>query len=298
MSTKLKAKHPKSAEPSKPKLLLYGKPGVGKTWGALDFPAAYFIDCENGARLSHYTDKLEKAGGVYMGQESGANSFPEVIEQFKALATEKHEYKTVIVDSISKLFNSAITEEAERLATKGTKDEFGLSRKPAVAYIKRLLHWANRLDMNVIFIAHEKSEWGLDANKTRTEIGSTFDAYDKMEYELDLCFAIRKQGDSRTAKIRKSRLLGFPEAETFDWNYPTFAERYGKDIIEAASVPIELASKESVNECKRLVDVVRVSEDDLGKWFSKAGVESFEEMDAATIAKITDFLHAKVAKAA
>ncbi len=35
----LKGTDPKSAKPSKPKILIYGKPGVGKTWAALDFPS-------------------------------------------------------------------------------------------------------------------------------------------------------------------------------------------------------------------------------------------------------------------
>ena len=47
--SKLKAKDPVNAEPSKPKMLIFGKPGVGKTWGALDFPSCYYIDTEGGA---------------------------------------------------------------------------------------------------------------------------------------------------------------------------------------------------------------------------------------------------------
>ena len=63
--SRLKAVAPKAAEPSKPKVLIFGKPGVGKTWQALDFPSVYYIDTEGGADLAHYTDKLERSGGVY-----------------------------------------------------------------------------------------------------------------------------------------------------------------------------------------------------------------------------------------
>jgi len=93
--SKLKAVKPKTAEPSKPKILVFGKAGVGKTFTSLDFPKCYYIDAENGASRSHYTDKLDKAGGVYLGVEQGSQDFSEVIEQVKALATEKHEYKTL-----------------------------------------------------------------------------------------------------------------------------------------------------------------------------------------------------------
>ena len=84
--TRLKAVVPKAAEPSKPKMLIYGAPGVGKTWGALDFPGVYYIDTEGGADLAHYTAKLDAAGGVYLGPDQGAQSFDTIIDQVDALA--------------------------------------------------------------------------------------------------------------------------------------------------------------------------------------------------------------------
>lgn len=274
----LKAKDPKAAEPSKPKMLIFGKPGVGKTWGALDFPSCYYIDTEGGADLAHYTDKLKRAGGVYMGPEDGSLDFSTVIEQFHDLATTKHGYKTVIVDSISKLFNTCIANEAERL---GDKDAFGASKKPAIAYMRRLVAWVNRLDMNVLFIAHSKSEWGVDAKGERAEIGQTFDCWDKLEYELHLALEIYKQGPSRKARVRKSRLTGFPDASNFDWSFATFAERYGKDIIEKAATSISLATAEQVAEIERLLSLVKIEPATVEKWKSAANAEDFSEFTTA-----------------
>ena len=42
VKSKLGAIDPKAAEPSRPKITIFGKPGVGKTWGALDFPSVYY----------------------------------------------------------------------------------------------------------------------------------------------------------------------------------------------------------------------------------------------------------------
>lgn len=291
MSSKLKAKDPKAAEPSKPKILIFGRPGVGKTWQALDFPSCYYIDPEGGANLPHYTDKLKAAGGVYMGPEDGALDFGTVIEQFKALATEKHGYRTVIIDSISQLFNHAVAIEAEAL---GDKNAFGADKKPAIASIRRLVMWANRLDMNVIFIAHSKSEWGVDAKGTRTEIGQTFDCWDKLEYQLHLALEITKAGPARKAKVRKSRLLGFPDAESFEWSYLKFAERYGKDIIEAASTQIVLATPEQVAEIERLLALVKIPESDIEKWKAKAGAENFSEFTTEQAAGVIKSLTSKL----
>lgn len=290
-ASKLKARDPETAAPSKPKILIFGKPGVGKTWTAIDFPSCYYIDTEGGADLAHYTDKLKKAGGVYMGPADGSLDFPTVIDQFHALATEQHQFKTVIVDSISKLYASAIAAEAERL---GDKDAFGASKKPAIAFMRRLVAWVNRLDMNVIFIAHSASEWGVDAKGERSEIGQTFDAWPKLEYELHLALEIFKQGAARKARVRKSRLIGFPDADVFEWSYLSFAERYGKDIIEASSKPIELATDAQVAEITRLVSTVKVDQADIDKSLTKAGAENFTELNTEQADKLIVWLKKKI----
>lgn len=285
-ATKLRAVAPQSAEPSKPKILVFGKPGVGKTWASLDFPACYYIDTEGGANLSHYTDKLAKANGVYFGVDEGSQSFANVIEQVKALATEEHEYKTVIIDSISKIFNNEIAAEAERL---GDKDAFGASKKPAVALTRRLISWIDKLDMNVILIAHEKPVWANDK-----QVGVTYDAWDKLEYELHLNLNIVKQGDSRKAIVKKSRLLGFPDASNFEWSYAKFAELYGKDIIERQGKRVELATPEQIAEVVKMLEVVKLSDSTQDKWIAE-NKDNLAEVERTKIENIIKHLKGKVA---
>lgn len=285
--SKLKAVDPKTAEPSKPKIIVFGKPGVGKTWTSLDFPSVYYIDTEGGADLAHYTDKLKRSGGVYFGPEQGAQDFNTVIEQFEALATEEHPYKTVIVDSISKLFNIEISKEAERL---GDKDGFGASKKPAISLTRRLLNWIDKIDMNVILIAHEKPVW---ANEK--QVGVTFDAWDKLEYELHLCLNIVKTGDTRRALVKKSRLTGFPDASNFTWSYEDFATRYGKDIMEKQSKHIVLATPEQLEEVNRLLEVIKLPDGQQDKWFTAAKVTTYTDMESDKLAKIITHLQGKIA---
>lgn len=294
--SKLKAIDPKATEPSKPKVLIYGKPGVGKTWTSLDFPSVFYVDSEGGADLAHYTDKLKKAGGGYFGIEQGALSFDSVIEQVQALATEEHSYKTLVIDSITKIFNTAITDEGERLQREGKKNEFGLDKKPAVYQIKRLINWLQRLDMNVILIAHQKPLWGTDKNGDRSEIGTTFDCWDKLEYELHLCLQIMKLGESRKAMVKKTRLLGFPDASTFGWSYDEFSKLYGKDVIEKKAEAIVLATPEQLVEINTLLDLVRLPDDEIQKWLTKAGVTNFTEMDSEKIAKCIESLKSRLPK--
>lgn len=284
--TRLKAVPPKTAEPSKPKILIYGKPGVGKTWTSLDFPKVYYIDTEGGANRNHYTDKLEKAGGVYMGVDEGSQIFETVIDQIQGLASEKHGFKTVVIDSITKLFNIEIAKEADRL---GDKDAFGASKKPAIALTRKLVSWVDRLDMNVILIAHEKPLWA-----NGEQAGVTYDAWEKLEYELDLSLNIAKTGESRKAYIKKSRLTGFPDATNFIWSYTEFAQRYGKDIIEKESKPLDLATEDQLGEVKRLLNIVKLSDSMQDKWIAE-NASTLNEVDAERVEKIITHLKGKVA---
>ncbi len=289
MSLLSKAIKPEQAAPSKPKVVIFGLPGVGKTWASLDFPNTLYIDSEGGANLSHYTKKLAASGGMYFGVEQGARDLSTIIDMLKELATTKHPYKTVVIDSISKPFNSEVAKEAERLQSKGIKNEYGLDRKPAVALMRKLINWIDRIDMNVILICHEKA-----AYKNGEQSGSTFDAYDKLEYELHLCLNIIKTGATRRALVRKTRLPEFLDGSSFEWSYQEFAKLYGEKTIESTPVQIVLATPEQVAEVKRLLDIIKLDEKEIEKWFSKAKVESWDEMSTKTIEQCITYLKNKV----
>ena len=288
---KLLAVSPELVEPKKPKVLIYGAPGVGKTWASLDFPSVYYIDTEGGADLNHYREKLRRSGGVYFGPDQGSLDIETVIAQIQALGTEQHNYRTVVFDSITKLWNTMLGDEQERL---GDKDVFGASKKEPTRQMMRLVRWVNRLDMNAIFIAHEKDKWGM-VNGKREAVGATFDGHEKLEYELHLILNIIKTGATRRAKIGKSRLTGFPEGETFEWTYDIFAQRYGKDVIEQEAKRIVLATPEQTAEIADLLSRVKVADDWAEKCFKKANVEDWAEMDTETIQKVIDSLRAKLA---
>lgn len=291
--SKLKAKTPEEVTPGKTKGMIFGASGVGKTWWTLTFPAPYYMDTEGGADLGHYQERLKRTGGAYLGPRDGTLDFNFVIEQMQALATEKHHYKTLIIDSITKLYQTAIANEAERL---GDKDAFGASKKPAIAGMRRLVNWAMKLDMNIWFVAHDTAEWGVDAKTgQRTEIGRIPDVWDKLIYELHLTLQAVKRGPARIAIVKKSRLLGFPDLENFPLEYGEFAKRYGKDYIEAETHQIVFATAEQVGEILRLLSVVKVTESEIEKVWTKAGVESWNELSTEQASSTIAWLKKKIA---
>lgn len=273
---KLKGGDPKAATPSKPKILVYGPPGIGKTWASLDFPAVYYIDTEGGADLDHYTAKLKASGGSYLGPASGSCDFPTVLDEIQTLATTQHGFKTLVIDSFSKLFNSQCSFSAEAMEKAGKDDAFGASKKQAIAYTRRMINWFNKLDMNVILICHQKSQW-----KDGKEVGLTFDGWDKLEYELHLALRIAKHGNSRKALIGKTRLIPFPEGEQFDWSYAEFAKRYGQEVMETTASVTVLATLDQVTEFKALVSKVKIEPTTL----EKINAEDPAEMESSKIEK-------------
>ena len=285
----LKAKKPMTTEPRKAKIVIFGKAGIGKTWLSLDFPKCYYIDPEGGASLAHYQQKLLDSGGAYLSVEDGANDPLTVIGQLKALATEKHDFQTVAIGSITKLYQTIIAQETERL---GVKDVFGASKKPAIAFMRQLVQWIQKIDMNVVLEAHEIAEWAV-VGKERQEIGQVPDCWDKLLYELDLSLQIKK-APHRLCVIKKSRLVGFPENETFPCNYHNFAERYGKDFLEKEKIPIELISAEQLAELQHLLGVIVLSEKEIDRIKTRASVSDWSELNTQQASQTINWLKGKI----
>lgn len=263
------------------KALFYGSAGVGKTTAAIQFPRPYLIDTEKGAENDQYTKLLQNAGGVVFQ----TSDFNELMAEIKALLTEKHEYKTLIIDPLTTLYNDLLDKSALKNGT-----DFGRHYADANKQIKHLCTLLLRLDMNVIITSHSKNEYG----QNMSVLGQTFDCYKKLDYLFDLVFEIQKRGKDRVALVKKSRIENFPDAETFPFSYDEVAKRYGCEILERDAVAQELASKEQVAEILRLIELMKVPDDIYQKWLDKGGSERWEEMPKDSIQKCIDHLNSKI----
>ncbi len=282
----LKAKQPELIVVSKPKFLISGESGVGKTFFALEFPRPYLIDTESGATRPQYQEKLKKANGVYFGKNEGAQDFNAIIEEVKELATTKHDYKTLIIDSFSYIY---LLEAAEAELNVGS--DFGRDKKEANKPTRQLIRWLDKLDMTVIIVCHSRARWARKG-KDIYQDGTTFDGYDKLEYILDLWIEILQGG--KTFIVRKSRIDSLPQGQSMPLLYEKFAEVYGKDIIEKPSTPVEVATQEQIEHIKKMIDALNVSPEQIDKWMKKADVDDWNEMTSKQINGFIEFLNKKV----
>ena len=290
----LKGQKPEKKE-KRLKMFVYGMAGVGKTLAALRFPNSYIIDTEKGTDFYH--DTISKSGSAVL-QTTNPD---DVKEELKALLTTKHQYKTLIIDPITQIYN-AVQEKWTKLFEKYSKtqkdsevQDFGMRYWSKVkSEFKAIQRLILALDMNVIITSHQKDVYGQGFNK----IGVTYDSMKGEDYLYDLVFRIDRRGDQRVAvKIKERADIGaekFPAS--FEWTYENFCKFYGKEIVEKESIPVELADKGTVDRVRNLVNMLRIDESVIEKWYEKAKVSDFSEMTKSQIDSCEKYLNNMIEK--
>ena len=257
------------------KCLFYGPAGVGKTMTAIQFPKPYLIDTEKGAENAQYVAALETAGGVYFHTTDP----DDLLREVRSLLSEKHDFQTVIIDPLTVIYDRLIERGIEE---KG--EEFGRYKTVSDRAIKHLLALLTRLDMNVIVTSHAKARWvrAKDAmgRDTATQDGLTFDCYPKLDYLFDLAFEVTRRGQEVVGCVRKSRVESFPLGDVLPFNYDEIATRYGRDILESASVPVMLVTPERLAVLVSALDKLKNADEILEKMRARASAETNEELPA------------------
>lgn len=278
----LRAKKPEAIK-KRLKVLFYGNAGVGKTTAAIQFPKPYLIDTEKGSENEQYVKILTESGGSVFQ----TSDFDEMLIEVKSLLSEKHDFKTLIIDPLTTVYNDLLDKAAAKVGS-----EFGRHYGEANKSMKHLLNLLLRLDMNVIVTSHAKNEYG-DNLKI---LGTTYDCYKKLDYLFDLVFEIQKRGKERVGIAKKSRIESFPDGDQFPFSYESIAQKYGRDVLERDAVPVKLASDDQVEEIKRLIELLKIPGEIYQKWLGKSEAENFGEMSFENIQKCIDSINSQLNK--
>lgn len=257
------------------KLFMFGPSGVGKTTAAIQFPNSYIVDCERGTE--NYERLVTNSGSVVFK----TTNMNEIIREVKSLLSEKHQYRTLVIDPITTAFNELLDKCEEQVG-----DAHGKHYGAAGKIMKRLANLLVQLDMNVVVTAHAKAEYGANFSK----IGYTFDGWKQLDYFFDLVVELGKKGKKRFAKVVKTRIEQFPDEDVFEWSYEAIQKRYDLALLEREAAPVTLATPEQVRTVKDLLALVRLPEGTTEKWFAKEGVDLWEDMSAATLGRCIEYL--------
>src|SRR4051794_20323136 len=199
------------------KLFMFGPAGVGKTTAAIQFPNSYIIDCERGAE--NYDEIIAASNSVVYQ----TTDIQDVIAEVKSLLTEKHEFRTLVIDPITTVYNDLLDKCETQVGA-----DFGRHYGAANKQMKRLANLIMALDMNVVITAHAKPEYGQNLAK----IGYTFDGWKQLDYWFDLVVELGKKGKRRFARVVKTRLDSFPDEDVFEWSYDAIKRRYDINVLE------------------------------------------------------------------
>lgn len=151
-----------------PMLTIVGTPGVGKTTLAALFPSPVIVQAEDGgAVFDTWADDVkpmlfpvlpraeEKDGKLVVSTKTA------LLEQLRALATEKHEFKTVIIDAVTSLHALFEHEVATSYGVDNVADAAGgfhkgyLVVKEYHSEIKAACDYLrDKKGMTVVFLAH------------------------------------------------------------------------------------------------------------------------------------------------
>jgi ABC-type dipeptide/oligopeptide/nickel transport system ATPase component len=295
------------------KVFLFGESGCGKSFFATQFPKAYYIDCEGRIKRQLYIAHLNKNDSAVWQTDN----FNDLLEEIKTLASVKHNYQTLVIDSITPIYTKLVDDcHAELLRrSKSGKLAIGQEHREAKKRCKKLVDLLKALDMNVVVLAHAKDKWEDDR-----VVGTTFDAYDKFDYFSEVVMEARLENEPKNnsysykATIVKSTLGTLPARLKIDFNYHTFSKLYEKElkaftpkpVLDQQELLLQKAAKihsmskslntdqkvkqETKDHLKFLVAECQISQEIISKWFNKAGISKWEEFTEEQAILIIDKL--------
>ncbi len=127
-----------------PRILLMGTPGIGKTTFAAGAPKPIFIQTEDGADV------------VGCDRFPLAHSLADVMGNLSALATEKHSYQTVVIDSLDPLgaFIDQIVIKEHTDKERGYGKDVGFALEKWRVILDALTWLRDNHNMIIILLAH------------------------------------------------------------------------------------------------------------------------------------------------
>jgi len=145
----------KESNPAKPvRIMVYGPEGVGKSTLGAKSDSPIFISPEGG------TDQLTDAQGSPVKSIADVNTWDDVISSLNSLMNEKHEFKTLVLDSadwIEKLAHQKIIGESGKdiiRANGGYGAGYRQSENMHKHLIELLAQLREKKNMNIVIIAH------------------------------------------------------------------------------------------------------------------------------------------------
>lgn len=149
----------RKASDKPPRLVIYGKGGIGKTTLASEFPDPIFIQTEDGSGNLELTSF----------SENPLTKYSEIEEAIELLYMQEHPFRTLVVDSLTKL-EPIVWAEVCRANKWSSIEEPGYGK----GYVEADSCWRHLLDgfaalrekgMTIVYLGHEQIETFSDPER-------------------------------------------------------------------------------------------------------------------------------------
>ena len=258
------------------KLFLWGAPGVGKTWLALQFPKPVLIDLEGGADLY---------GETWDFDVLRASTADEAMEAVQWLLTHAHPYRTLVIDPITVYWDALQKKWSDiflrrNKGSKGYKFEFyDLQPRDWMtikAEFKDFIRTLISLDMNVIVTARQKVQYADGA--FMKAIGVTFDGEKSLPYLFDTIVRLSRDEKGRfLGECLKDRSNTLPLGEV-DLSYARFEELFGEKALARKARPTTFATDEQKRQIREHIDQFGMSPEQVVRRLTAYGADSLDEL--------------------
>lgn len=142
---------------------IVGEEGIGKTSLAASFPKPVFIRAEEGTKS--LTGEEVKKYFTEVREMPTITKYSDIIEQLNALGEQKHDYKTVVIDTITQLntmIESEIVAKDKALSINSALGGYGAGQNAVADKHAAVRDICGNLrsfkKMNIVFLAHADYE--------------------------------------------------------------------------------------------------------------------------------------------
>jgi len=204
MSIMDKIKKPVAAEIN-PTIMIYGKPGTGKTTSIGRLPNTLVIDTERGSgsltKLPNPPDVIE------------IGSLKDLEEVFIFLKTQKHDYKHIVIDTFTEIQKMVLNEILEAAVKKDpTRDPNKLyiaDYGKATQYLRKIIRLFRSLPLTVIFTAHVREDKDEETGKILLSPSMTPSVAEDLAAYVDviLYLTVDKTGTRQVLTVPTDRIV-------------------------------------------------------------------------------------------